>query len=180
MLQGEDPEPYWVQQVEIPPVLPVVREHRFHALECGCCGTRTRAEDEEVINSGRYGERMVATVGLLSGQYRQSQTATATLRERMVQGLLGELFGVEVSVGSIHQLRQESSTSLAAVVEEAQRYVQQQGQVNVDEISFAQGNNDGNNAKGRKGWLWVVTPLVSYFGVFLRRSSQVCQQLLGE
>jgi transposase len=42
----------------------------------------------------------------------------------------------------------------------------------MDETSFAQGNNDGKNAKGRKGWLWViVTPLVSYFSVFLSRSS---------
>jgi len=172
-LQGEDPDPYRVQQVEIPPVLPVVKEHRFHARSCACCGVSTRAWDETVINGCRYGERVVASVGILSGQYRQSH--------RMVQGLLSELFGVEVSVGSINQLRQESSISVAAAVLEAHQYVQQQAQVNMDETSFAQGNNDGNNAKGRKGWLWVmVTPLVSYFAVFLSRSSQVCQQLLGE
>ncbi|MDZ4877597.1 MAG: IS66 family transposase ISCysp4 [Chroococcidiopsis cubana SAG 39.79] len=173
VLQGKDPEPYRVQQVEIPPVLPVVREHRFHAVRCGCCGVSTRVWDEEVISGSRHGERVVATVGILSGQYRQSH--------RMVQGLLAQLFGVELSVGSINQLRQESSTSVAAAVAEAHRYVQQQGQVNVDETSFAQGTNDGNNDKGHKGWLWVmVTPLVSYFGVFLSRSSQVCQQLLGQ
>lgn len=173
VLQGKDPDPYRVQQVEIPPVQPVVREHRFHALRCDCCGVSTRAWDEAIISSSRYGERVVATVGILSGQYRQSH--------RMVQGLLGELFSVELSVGSINQLRQEMSTSVAAAVEEARRYVQQQGQVNMDETSFAQGNNDGNNAKGRKGWLWVmVTPLVSYFAVCLSRSSQVCQALLGE
>jgi transposase len=172
-LQGKDPEPYRVQQVEIPPVLPVVREHRFHARQCACCGVRTRAWDEAVINEGRYGERVVATVGLLSGQYRQSH--------RMVQELLDQLFGVEISTGSINALRQESSTSVEAAVEEAHQYVQQQAQVNMDETSFAQGNNDGNNAKGCKGWLWVmVTPLVSYFAVCLSRSSQVCQQLLGE
>jgi len=172
-LSGHDPAPYRVQQIEIPPVLPVVREHRFHALRCACCGTSTRAWDEEIINGSRYGERVVGIVGILSGQYRQSH--------RMVQGLLDELFSVEVSVGSINQLRQEMSTSVDAAVEEAHRYIQQQEQVNMDETSFAQGNNDGNNAKGRKGWLWVmVTPLVSYFAVALSRSSQVCQQLLGE
>lgn len=173
ILQGQDPEPYRVQQVEIPQLLPVVREHRFHARHCACCGASTRAWDEEIIHACRYGEGIVATVGLLSGQYRQSH--------RMVQGLLGELFGVELSTGSINQLRQESSTSVAVAVEEAHQYVQQQQQVNMDETSFAQGNNDGNNAKGHKGWLWVmVTPLVSYFAVFLSRSSHECQQLLGE
>jgi hypothetical protein len=173
VLQGKDPNPYRVQNIEIPVVAPVVREHRFHALTCGCCGSETRAWDDGIINSSRYGERVVAQVGVLSGQYRQSH--------RMVQELLRELFGVELSVGSINQLRQESSASLAAVVEAAHGYVQQQAQVNMDETSFAQGNNDGQNPQQRKGWLWVmVTPLVSCFAVFLSRSSQVCQELLGD
>lgn len=172
-LTGSDPEPYRVQSIEIPPVNPVVREYRFHALRCERCGTTTRAWDETRINGSRYGERVVAHVGVLSGQYRQSH--------RMVQALLLELFGVELSVGSINRLRRESSLSVAAVVEEAQVYVQQQAQVNMDETSFAQGNNDGNNSTGTKGWLWVmVTPLVSYFAVYLSRSGKVCQQLLGE
>jgi hypothetical protein len=173
VLTGSDPEPYRVQHVDIPPVAPVVREHRFHALTCDSCGTTTRAWEEGIINGSRYGERVVAHVGVLSGQYRQSH--------RMVQELLGELFGVELSVGSINQLRQESSASVAAVVEEAHVYVQQQAQVNMDETSFAQGNNDGKNPKRSKGWLWVmVTPLVSYFAVCLSRSGAVCQQLLGD
>ena len=105
-LIGSDPEPYRVQQVEIPPIVPIVHEHRFHALTCGCCGTATRAWDEAILNESRYGERVVAHVGVLSGQYRQSH--------QMVQELLRELFGVELSVGSINQLRQESSQSVAA------------------------------------------------------------------
>jgi transposase len=172
-LQGMDIAPYRVQQVEIPTVVAVVQEHRFHALACERCGTRTRAWDESIINGSRYGERVVAHVGVLSGQYRQSH--------RMVQELLGELFGVELSIGSIQQLRQESSTSIASAVEAAQVYVQHSAQVNMDETSFAQGNQDGKNPKHRKGWLWVmVTPLVSYFAVYLSRSSAVAQQLLGE
>lgn len=172
-LTGEDHEPYRIQIVEIPKVVPQVSEHRFHALQCQRCGGYTRAWDETIINGSGYGERVVAHVGVLSGQYRQSH--------RMVQELLDDLFGIKISVGSISQLRQENSESLAQVVEEAHQYVQVQGNVNIDETSFAQGNGDGNNPTGRKGWLWVmVTPLVSYFAVFLGRSQAVCQQLLGE
>jgi hypothetical protein len=173
VLTGSDPEPYRVQHVDIPPVAPVVREHRFHALTCERCGTTTRAWEEGIINGSRYGERVVAHVGVLSGQYRQSH--------RMVQELLLELFGIELSVGSINQLRQESSASVVAAVSEAHEYVQQQGHVNLDETSFTQGNTDGKNPKGSKGWLWVmVTPLVSYFAVCLSRSGAVCRQLLGD
>lgn len=172
-LQGSDPDPYRVQRVEIPPSVPIVHEHRFHALTCECCGTATRAWDEAILNGSRYGERVVAHVGVLSGQYRQSH--------RMVQELLRELFGIELSVGSINQLRQESSASVAAAVSQAHTYVQAWAQVNIDETSFDQGNTDGKNPKGSKGWLWVmVTPLVSYFAVCLSRSGAVCQQLLGD
>jgi transposase len=99
----------------------------------------------------------------------------------MVQGLFKELFGIELSTGSINQLRQETSVAVAEAVAAAHRYVQAQGNANVDETSFAQGNQDGKNPSGRKGWLWVMaTPLVSYFAVFLGRSQAMCQQLLGE
>lgn len=61
------------------------------------------------------------------------------------------------------------------------RMCRQRAQVNVDETSFGQGNRDGKNPQGTKGWLWVmVTPLVSYFAVCLSRSGAVCQQLLGD
>lgn len=172
-LTGTLGEPYRVQIVEIPKVMPQVNEHRFHCRQCEQCGQWSRAWNEEVINGSRYGERLVAHVAVLSGQYRQFH--------QMVQDLLEELFGVTLSLGSINQLRQESAQAVAQVVQEAHAYVQAQDQVNMDETSFAQGNGDGKNPSGRKGWLWVmVTPLVSYFAVFLARSQAVCEQLLGK
>ena len=172
-LKGNDSEPYRIQVVEIPPVVPQVSEHRFHSLQCQRCGGLTRSWDETIINGSGYGERVVAHVGVFSGQYRQSH--------RMVQELLGELFGIRLSLGSVNRLRQEISQAVAPVVAQAHQYVQAQGYANVDETSFAQGNGDGKNPDGRKGWLWVmVTPLVSYFAVFLGRSQAMCQQLLGE
>jgi transposase len=173
ILTGQEGEPYRVQIVEIPKIVPQVAEHRFHCRGCEHCGVVTRAWDEQVINSRGYGERVMAHVAVLSGQYRQSH--------QMVQELMEELFGVQLSVGSINRLRQESSDAVAQVVDAAHEYVRRQHNVNMDETSFAQGNGDGHNPNRRKGWLWVmVTPLVSYFGIFLGRSQAVCQQMLGE
>jgi transposase len=171
-LQGEDPDPYRCQTIELPPLQPVVYEHRFHALECPCCGVRTRAYVEEIIDGSRYGERLCSLVALLSGEYRQSH--------QMVVRLLNELFEIPISVGSVGRLRQEISEAVAAAVEGAHAYVQQQPVVGVDETSLPQGNGDGNNVKGKRGWLWVVvTPLVCYFQVSLSRSKAVAQDLLG-
>ena len=171
-LAGVDESPQRIQLIDIPPLHPIVDEHRFHALECPCCGVVTRAYDAEIVDGSRYGVRLCALVGLLSGEYRQSH--------RMVVRLLAELYEIEVSVGSVGRMRQEVSEAVAHPVAEAQAYVQQQGQVNVDETSFAQGNADGNNPTAKKGWLWVVvTPLVCFFQVLLSRSQQAAQDILG-
>ena len=171
-LAGVDASPQRIQIIELPPLRPIVDEHRFHGLECPCCGVVTRAYDAEIVDGSRYGERLCALVGLLSGEYRQSH--------RMVVRLLAEVFAIEVSVGSVGKLRQEISEAVAVAVAEAQGYVQQQGQVNIDETSFTQGNGDGHNPTRKKGWLWVVvTPLVCFFQVVLSRSQQAAQDILG-
>ena len=171
-LQGEDTHPYRCQIIELPPLQPVVFEHRFHALECPCCGVSTRAYDAQIINGSRYGERLCSLVALLSGEYRQSH--------QMVVRLLNEWFEIPISVGSVGRVRQEISEAVAVPVDATHVYVQQQPVVGVDETSLPQGNGDGNNAQGKRGWLWVVvTPLVCYFQVSLSRSKAVAQALLG-
>jgi len=67
---------------------------------------------------------------------------------------------------------------VAEAVAAVGEYVQHQPVVGMDE-SFIQGNSDGNNPQHTKGWLWVlVTPLISYFQVWLSRSQAVAQSLL--
>jgi len=43
-LEGDDPERLRHQVIEIPPITPLVIEHRLHRLICPCCGTSTCAE----------------------------------------------------------------------------------------------------------------------------------------
>ncbi len=172
-LAGDDPEPQWVQQIELPKLEPVVVEHRFHQLKCESCGALTRGWDEEILNGSVYGERLSALVGWLCSVGHQSH--------RQVQALFDEVFNIEISTGGINRIRCELSDSLADIAQEAREYVRDSAIVNMDETSFVQGNGDGNNPKKTKGWLWVaVTPLVSYFEVFLSRSKEVARQLLSE
>lgn len=171
-LAGADTTPVRYQVIDIPPLTPEIIEHRFHARECPVCGVHTRAYDPDIVDSCRYGVRLCALVGLLSSEYRQSH--------RMVVRLLAEVYELEISVGSVSQLRAEMSEAVAAPVSQAQEYVQGQGQIGMDETSFRQGNGDGNNPTGKRGWLWVIfTPLVCYFQVFLSRSQQSAKQMLG-
>lgn len=172
-LSGEDALPYRHQIVEIPPIEPIVIEHRLHKLTCGRCGTNTRATLPDNVNPSGYGVRVVAMVALLSGVYRNSQ--------RMVQSAMQDLFGISMSLGSVNKLRQEVSDAVAYCVDEAKLYVQQQPVVGADETSFDQGNIDGCNPKQRQAWLWVaLTPLVTFFEIALTRCTCAAQNLLGE
>ena len=87
-LTGVDTNPYRHQIVEIPPISPIVIEHRLHQLTCTGCGATTRATLPEDVNPSGYGVRVVALVALLSGVYRNSQ--------RMVQSAMQEVFGISI------------------------------------------------------------------------------------
>ena len=172
---------YQHQVVEVPPVQPIVIEHRFHQMTCTCCGTENQApEMVEIIGKGGYGSRVAAYVGLFSSQYRQSY--------RQIQKIMQAMFGIEMSLGTINNLRTEVSElggspaqqAVSAAVTEAQGYVQQQPIVGVDETGFKQRNGDGQNAAKTSGWLWVaVTPLIICFQVILSRASSAAQTVLG-
>lgn len=86
-----------------------------------------------------------------------------------------------MSSSNVNRLRRELSAALAEPVIAAHEYVQAAVVKHSDETGFRQGNSDGQNPTGKRGWLWViVTPLVSYFEVLLSRSQASAQQLLGE
>jgi transposase len=172
-LSGEDSTPFRSQVVEIPEVVPQITEYQVHELVCEQCQAVNRADCPEVYCQAGYGERVVAHVALLSGVYRQSH--------RLVQQMLKECFGVEMSLGMVQRLRQEASMSVANAVDAVGQYVQSSQVVGVDETGFKQGNLDGKNPQKSKGWLWVVvTPLVTFFQVCLSRSQVAAQTVLGK
>jgi transposase len=164
---------YRHQIVEVPPVQPIVIEHRFHQMSCTCCGTENQApEMVQIIGQGGYGARVAAYVGLFSSQYRQSY--------RQIQKIMQAVFGIEMSLGTINNLRTEVSEAVSTAVTAAQEYIQQQPTVGVDETGFKQRNGDGQNEAKTSGWLWVaVTPLIICFQVILSRASTAAQTVLG-
>jgi hypothetical protein len=172
-LSGDDPNPVRHQVVELPEVKPLVDEHRLHQLHCPNCGEVTRATLPSEVSERGYGPRLVATVGLLSGPYRQS--------ERQVQQALEDFYQVEVALGTINTLRQEVSAAVAEPVAEATVFAQAQEVANADETGWVQGNSDGANPERRKAWLWVlVTSWVTVFQIHLSRGQAAAKALLGE
>lgn len=167
-LHGDDSNPERHQVVELPPVKPDVTDYLIHSLECDC-GAVTRGELPPGVPQRGYGPRLTGVVALLTGTYR--------LSKRMAQQLIEDLLGVEISLGTVPNLEQEISASLAAPVEEAREHVRQQPVANLDETGWYEGRDDG---RAGRAWLWVaVTSLVTVFKIARSRGEGVAKQILG-
>ena len=172
-LVGDDPEPLRHQVVDIPPITPFVIEHQLHRLICPHCQSSTCASLPVGVESGGFGPRLSALVGLLGGAYH--------LSHRKVQGLLDQVLGITISTGAINKIRCRLSDALALAVDEAAAAIRSEPVAHIDETGGPIGNADGNNPGGKRGWLWVViTPTLAVFQLALSRSAAVAQALLGE
>ena len=169
---GEDPDPMRHQVIEIPPITPLVIEHRLHRLVCPCCSTSTCATLPADVEASHYGPRLSALVGLLGSAFPLSFSKT--------QALLQQLVGVEMSCGAIARVRQRLSSALAEPMAQALAAARRQPVAYVDETGAPTGNADGNNPTGKRGWQWVmVTAVVTVFVQGLSRSTAAAIELLG-
>src|SRR5713101_7532512 len=164
-LDGDDPQPQRHQVFEIPPICPVVTEYQLHRLSCPGCGEATQAAWPAGVPRGIVGPRAQAVGSLCTGAYR--------LSKRTTQRLLDDLFGLQVSVGTISQLEATTTEAVASPVEEARRFVQKQSSAHLDETGWREG--------GQRAWLWVAATMwVTVFVVRLSRGGQVARDLFGE
>ena len=172
LLDGEDPDPLRHQVIEIPPITPVVIEHRLHRLVCPCCSTSTCATLPADVEASHYGPRLSALVGLLGSAFPLSFSKT--------QALLDQLLGIEMSRGAIAAIRERISATLEKPMQEALVFARQQPVAYVDETGAPTGNADGSNPTGKRGWQWVmVTAVVTVFIQGLSRSTAAAIELLG-
>jgi transposase len=164
-LRGEDPQPQRHQVAELPPVKPVIAEYQLHRLVCPACGEATRAELPLGVPTGEFGPRVQAITALCTGAYH--------LSKRTTQGVMEDLFGLPMSLGTIANLEQTTAQTLTAPVAEARASGQAQPVAYLDETGWCEGQ--------QRAWLGTaVTAWVTVFVVRRSRSSKVAQELLGE
>jgi transposase len=110
------------------------------------------------------GPRLLALIGTLTGCYRLSKRAT--------QGLLQDVYQIDVSVGTISQSEKIISEALKPIAQEAHEYLKKAPVVHSDET--------GHKEKGQRQWMWIgIAGLVCVFLASVHRSAKAAQQLLG-
>jgi transposase len=158
-------DPHRHQVTELPPIAVHVTEHRAHALRCSSCGKSTRVALPESVRASAFGPRLQAAIALLSVRNRVSR--------RDASELCGELFGCEVSVGSVDALCQRASAALAEPYAELREAVKDVPVLCVDETGW-------RNA-GQKRTLWgALTDSFAAFHIAADRHERELPELIGE
>jgi transposase len=155
-------DPICQQVWEIPAVVAHVTEHRGYGVRGPHCAVLVSAPD---LPDGAFGPRLTAPGSVLHGRFRLSMRETA--------GVLDDLFGVPIGVGSVPTLCQETSSALDDACLAAAEQVKSAAHVNVDETGWKQA--------GARRWLWTaVAAHCTRFLVATRRNAAVLPTLLGD
>lgn len=163
-LVGADAAPSRHQVTELPQVRPCVTEYQLHTLGCERCGVTTTAPLPPGVPRGAFGPRLQAVAAVCTGVYHLSRRTTV--------GLLADLCGVELALGSVSSCEAAVSDAVEGAVAEAHAYAQQQEVAHADETGWWE--------RHQRAWLWVLaTALVTVFMVHGRRSAEAARALLG-
>jgi len=152
------------QTIDLPDIAPIITEYRLYMGACQCCGKQHEAALPAGVSNQLVGSRLLGLIGTLTGGYR--------LSKRLVQGLLQDVYRIDLSVGVISESEAIISAALVPVVEEAHAHIRQAAVVHSDET--------GHKEKGKRQWMWVgIAGMVSVFMARAHRSAEIAKELLG-
>jgi len=157
-------DPWRHQVAELPPIAVRVTEHRLHGVCCPECAARTHAELPREARSA-FGPRLQAAVVTLAVRNRVSRRDTTELAR--------ELFGVEISTGSIDKIIQRAGDALAGPYTRLEQQVKTASVVNIDETGW--------KTAGGSRTLWgALTSGTAVFRIAAGRHAFEARTLLGE
>jgi transposase len=157
-------EPSRRQVAELPPIAVSVTEHRLHRVCCPACATVTAAEPP-AVSRWAFGPRLQAAVVALAVRNRVSRRDTTELAR--------ELFGVELSTGTVDAIFQRTGDALAGPYTELERRIKTAAAVNVDETGW--------RLRGGRRTLWgAFTEKEALLRIAPDRHERELVALLGE
>ena len=156
-------EPRRHQVTEVPPVKAHITEYQFPNVVCGQCGKATRAPLPEEI-AGQFGPQLTALIAYW--------TVVCRLPRRLVEAMLADALGIEISLGSTQKAWEEVSRAVAEPVAQLQKQLPLEAVLNVDETGW--------RTNGNKRWMWgLVAKQFVFYVVAPTRGAEVLVALLG-
>ena len=153
------------QVAELPPIAVRVTEHCLHRLRCPVCAAETRAELPAGVPRSSFGPRLQAAVVTLAVRNRVSRRDTTELAR--------ELFGVELSTGSVDAIIHRAGEALAGPHTRLEQAIKSAPVVNIDETGW-------KTAGGNRTLWGALTARTAVFRIAAGRHAFEARTLLGE
>jgi len=153
------------QEVKLPPLKPVVTEHRQQRALCCKCGKTSRGKLPERLKAPvQMGESISAMVGYLKYMHHLSH-------ERIVQ-FFQELFGLSISEGFVDDRLERLSEDFTPAYEAIGKALPNEDVLGSDE--------SGQRVEGKNVYLWVFqSRMLCYFTGNTSRKFEVIENLFG-
>lgn len=162
--QLEDPPFVW-QQVELPQVQAIVTQFNCQKYCCKTCGRRSVARLPEGIPFSAFGPKLMALVATLTGRFHLAK------REALL--LIQDIYGIELSEGSIVNIEENVAVALEDIYERIHQYVIK-GIVprHFDETSWRD--------SGKRRYVWLVTTAsAAFYRIDPHRSEEAFFKVIG-
>jgi transposase len=151
------------QVAELPPRAVKVIEHQSFACRCGVCGAMNRAPIPDAVRASSIGPRLSGAIGLLSALVHGSR--------RAVTGVVSQVLGCPIALGSISARERELSDALELPYGQLAEQVSRAKVKYVDETGWCQ--------KGKGQWLFAAaTHAAAVFAVQKTRTRRSLKTLL--
>jgi len=152
------------QVVGLAPIAVRVSGQRLHRLRCPNCAAETRAQLAAGVPRGAFGPRLQAAVTTLAVRNRVSRRDSSEL--------VGELFGAELSAGSVDAIVHRAGGALEQAHARLADQIRSAPAVTIDETGW--------RLRGGKRTLWgALTPRAAVFRIAADRHEREVKALLG-
>lgn len=160
----EEPPILW-QQVELPPVQAVVTQFNCQKYRCEECDHRSSADLPDGVPFSAFGPKLMALIASLTGRFHMAK------REAIL--LVNDLYGIELSEGSIINVEEKVANALDGVYERIHRCVVE-GMLprHFDETSWRD--------NGKRHYVWTATTAAAaFYKIDPRRSQEAFLKIIG-
>ena len=155
-------EPRRHQVTEVPKIRGEVHEYQCPHVVCKCGKTTQAPLPGEV--QGNFGPQLTALVAYLTVACRQPR--------RVVEGMLADVLGIDISLGSTQKAWEQVSDAVAQPCQELQDQLPREPVLNVDETGWRK--------NGEKRQIWaLVAKTFAFFTVQETKGAEVLVALLG-
>lgn len=164
-LQQLQEAPFSWQQVELPEACAIVTQFNCLKYRCGACGLRSTGQLPAGVPFSAFGPRVMALVASLTGRFHLAK------REAIL--LIKDLYGIDLSEGSVINMEENVADALEEVHERIHRFVVE-GSITryFDETTWRD--------SGKRHYVWLgTTEVAAYYRIDPGRSQAAFLKLIG-